>query len=123
MNLSLTIDLYFAGTSEGAKKAWDVRGRNPMKAPAEKIGRTTLAYNLNSAVDTIINQLKAHSRDWVDPKNAIYMDKWVEDVRKNWTRGMRGAFEGKFTSENLENIRKGIAYNEKNPLYQSVVDR
>ncbi len=27
MNLALTIDLYFAGTSEGAKKAWEERGR------------------------------------------------------------------------------------------------
>src|SRR6266478_4099204 len=107
MNLAQTINLFCAGTSEGAKKAWDSRGRGKTSklpedskvtpeewrklgnAPAEQIGRTTLAYNLKSAVGAIMDQVVANSEDWKDEKNAPYVDKWKEDVRKNWTRGLR----------------------------------
>lgn len=126
MNLAQTINLFGTGTSEGAKKAWETMRRgepNLKKAPAEKIGRTTLAYSLPSAVETITSQIKAHSPSLNDPKDAAYHERWLEDARKNWTRGMRGAFEGKVTKDDLDNIRAGIKYNENNQIYQKVVDR
>lgn len=44
MNLSNTIDILASGTSEGASKAWDTRGRGRHKQDSDKVARAKASY-------------------------------------------------------------------------------
>jgi hypothetical protein len=44
MNLEATLDIHASGTSEGASKAWDTKGRGRNKVDSEKVARAKASY-------------------------------------------------------------------------------
>ena len=53
MNLSDTLTIYATGTSEGAKKGWDTRGRGRAQDASVPAAHKALAKKLKHNLDTI----------------------------------------------------------------------
>jgi hypothetical protein len=104
MNLALAIELYCAGTSEGAKKAWDERGRsNPKDKLLEKhdfIKRHPIRVAPGPAEqERLYNFMNFHVKDLFRRAEAEYgqYDDWaLESAKESLERADDYANQGRF---------------------------